>query len=128
MERFDAKVHPPPDLAIEVDVTRRSVPREPIYAKLGVPESWRSKNVRISVRLLGEDGKYHDALRSAAFPFLPLREFDGFVRRLLVEDPNASVRAFRQWGVHPPAHGAIRRHSRIFAAGTTLMGATQAQS
>jgi Uma2 family endonuclease len=97
MERFDAKVHPPPDLAIDVEVTRRSVPREPIYARLGVPEIWRSKNVRITVRLLGEDGKYHDAPRSAAFAFLPLREFEGFVRRLLVEDPNAVVREFRQW-------------------------------
>lgn len=32
---------PPPDLAVEVDITVSSVPRQPIYAALGVPEVWR---------------------------------------------------------------------------------------
>ncbi len=97
MKRFDPKVHPPPDLAIEVDVSNRSVAREPIYAKLGVPEIWRSENLRITVRLLGADGKYYDSPRSAAFPFLPMQEFERFVRRMLVEEPNTVIGEFRGW-------------------------------
>lgn len=32
---------PPPDLALEIDITRKSLNRQPIYARLGVPELWR---------------------------------------------------------------------------------------
>jgi Uma2 family endonuclease len=32
---------PPPDFAIEIDVTNSSVPRQPIYAAFGVREIWR---------------------------------------------------------------------------------------
>jgi Uma2 family endonuclease len=97
MKRFDPKVHPPPDLAIEVDVTSRSVPREPVYARLGVPEIWRSRRGHISVRILGADGAYHDAPKSAIFPFLPMAQFERFVQRMLVAEPNAIVREFRAW-------------------------------
>src|SRR5256885_179871 len=34
-------IDPPPDLAIEIDVTSSSVDRMGIYAKLRVPEIWR---------------------------------------------------------------------------------------
>src|SRR5918999_1991744 len=39
--KFDFAVDPPPDLAIEIEVTRRVLPRQPIYAALRVPELWR---------------------------------------------------------------------------------------
>lgn len=32
---------PPPDVAVEIDVTNESLSRFPIYAALGVPEIWR---------------------------------------------------------------------------------------
>jgi Uma2 family endonuclease len=38
-KRIDLSVDPPPDLAIEIDVTSRTHPS--IYAALGVPELWR---------------------------------------------------------------------------------------
>src|ERR1700712_4249955 len=52
MKRVDSIVHPPPALAVEVDITHRSIPREPIYAALGVPEVWRYDGTKLSVRLL----------------------------------------------------------------------------
>src|ERR1700674_3812031 len=39
--RLDLRTDPPPDLAIEVDVTRSSLDRMDIYAALKVPEVWR---------------------------------------------------------------------------------------
>jgi Uma2 family endonuclease len=39
--RLDLRTDPPPDLAIEVDVTHSSLDRLAIYAALGVPEIWR---------------------------------------------------------------------------------------
>jgi len=40
-ETFDLTVDPPPDLAIEVDVTSSSIDKLAIYAALKVPEVWR---------------------------------------------------------------------------------------
>jgi len=37
-KRLSLPKDPPPDLAVEVDVTSRSIPRLPIYAALEVPE------------------------------------------------------------------------------------------
>jgi Uma2 family endonuclease len=96
MERFDPKVYPAPDLAIEVDLTRRSIPREPIYARLGVPEIWRFRKGQITVRLLSDDGTYQDSPTSLAFPFLPMDEFVKFVQRMIIEDPNRVKRDFRK--------------------------------
>src|SRR5204863_3892315 len=38
---LDLAVDPPPDLAIEVEISRDSLNRHRIYAALGVPELWR---------------------------------------------------------------------------------------
>ena len=40
-DTIDLLVDPPPDLAIEVDISRSSLDRMGIYAALGVPEVWR---------------------------------------------------------------------------------------
>ena len=42
-ERIDLRVDPPPDLAIEIDLTHRSINRMSIYARLRVPEVWRAR-------------------------------------------------------------------------------------
>ena len=36
---IDLSVDPPPDLAVEVDITRRSIRRQPIYQALGRPRT-----------------------------------------------------------------------------------------
>jgi len=40
-KRIDLNIDPPPDLALEIEVTSRSYPE--IYAALGVPELWQFK-------------------------------------------------------------------------------------
>jgi len=97
MKKFDPEVHPPPDLAIEIDITRRSIPRQPIYADLGVPELWRHDGIRFSVLHLRRDGKYRAASKSVAFPFLPIGTFAKFIKRMLAEDQTTVVREFQAW-------------------------------
>jgi len=41
IEELDLESDPPPDIAVEVDVTRNSLKKFPIYAALGVSEVWR---------------------------------------------------------------------------------------
>jgi Uma2 family endonuclease len=95
-EAFDHTIDPPPDLAIEVDITRRSIPREPIYAALGVPELWRFEKQRLVVRILQGDS-YVDSDASLSFPFLPMQEFQRFVLRLNDEPRTVVVREFGAW-------------------------------
>lgn len=96
-ETIDPATDPPPDLAIEVEVTRRIVDRLGIYAALGVREIWRHTGERFRVFVLGEDGTYHEADRSPSFPFLPLDEVNHFLSRRNEMGENAWVRSFRAW-------------------------------
>jgi Uma2 family endonuclease len=49
---IDLTIDPPPDLAIEVDVTSLSLPRLPIYGALGVPEVWRVYEGTVQILVL----------------------------------------------------------------------------
>jgi Uma2 family endonuclease len=97
MERFDAETYPAPDLAIEVDVFSRSIAREPIYAKLGIPEIWRYRDGKLRVRKLESSGEYSDAESSLAFPFLPMPQFEAFVHRMLSEPKGRVTREYCDW-------------------------------
>ncbi|MEM6314454.1 MAG: Uma2 family endonuclease [Planctomycetota bacterium] len=54
---FDPAIHQPPDLVIEIDVTSRSVSKDPVYAALGVVEVWRWRDGDLMVYHL-TDGRY----------------------------------------------------------------------
>lgn len=97
MKRFDPAVHPAPDLAIEVDITHRSLPRLPIYARLGVPEIWRLEENRLTVLRLGHDGQYSPVDHSPNFPFLPLDEFMKFALRMETEEQTSLLIEFQSW-------------------------------
>ena len=70
---MDLAVDPPPDLAIEIDITSSSVDREEIYAALGVPEIWRYDGDTLRIFLLRLDGTYELSETSTCFPFLPIQ-------------------------------------------------------
>ena len=96
-DRLDLAVDPPPDLAIEVDITSRSIPRQPIYAALGVPELWRFDGKKLTVFRLGRDKKYVAASGSSIFPFLPMEHFATFLLRMGHERQLAVLEEFREW-------------------------------
>lgn len=96
-EAFDPKKDPPPDLALEIDITRRSIPRQPIYAALGVPELWRFDGQQLEVLRLGPDGRYAATDASMTFPFLPVRDLQRFLARMEgAVDTHVQVE-FQQW-------------------------------
>ena len=96
-DRLELPADPPPDLAVEVDITRRSVPRQPIYAALGVPELWRFDGKRLEFLKLNRSGKYVRIERSLAFGFLTPGDLQPFLDRVRAEDENAVIRSFQQW-------------------------------
>lgn len=103
MKRFDPLTHRAPDLWIEVDLLSGSVPREPIYARLGVPEVWRYRDGRLSVRVPTGEGSYEDSTMSRVFPFLPLGEFELFIAKMLEGDESQVLLEFRDWVRSLPA-------------------------
>jgi Uma2 family endonuclease len=78
----DVKDYPNPDLAIEVDISPPEADREAIYAAMRVTEVWTFDGAALTIRRLGEDGRYHVVEQSG---FFPLRA-DQVPRWLLHED------------------------------------------
>src|SRR5262249_40366169 len=94
--RLDLRVDPPPDLAIEVDVTSSSLDRMSIYAALGVPEVWRLDNDVLTFHAL-TTGNYIGVTQSRSFPSISPGDLMPFMARHLNEDENEVVRQFRAW-------------------------------
>lgn len=93
---LDLSIDPPPDLAIETEVSRRAIKQLPIYEALRVPEVWRSDGKRISFHVL-QDGKYVVAERSRSFPFLRAEDLLPFLQRWGQTDEGTLIREFREW-------------------------------
>jgi Uma2 family endonuclease len=91
---LDLSTDPPPDLAVEIEVSRSVVDRLAIYAALGVPEVWRYNGTALTVLLLGADNEYTPGQASRALPALPLAEL---VRRLAGWGATDQATWLRDW-------------------------------
>jgi Uma2 family endonuclease len=78
--RIDLNVDPPPDLAIEVEISHRLGERVSVYEALRVPELWRYNGRMLRVMELGEEGRYTERDHSIAFPTLPLAQAHRFLQ------------------------------------------------
>lgn len=79
VDEWEAGVHPPPDLAAEVEVTRSRLDRPAIYAKLRVPELWRFNGETLRAFALSRGGVYKLIKSSRAFPFLRVADLTPFL-------------------------------------------------
>lgn len=105
VEDIDLTIHPPPDLAIEVDVSRSSVPKEPIYATMGVPELWRHDKGTVIIRLLSQEGTYVTSSTSRSFPKVTAEDLKALLDQTAVLDDIDAEEHFRAWAktLIPPA-------------------------
>jgi len=93
--RIDLNIDPPPDLAIEIDITSRT--RFDNYEILGVPEFWRYQQQGLEIFLLRE-GKYIKSSSSPNFPNIPIIELvNEYVRQCLTIGRSQAMRSFRSW-------------------------------
>lgn len=93
--RIDLETDPPPDLAIEIDLTSRTQFNN--YEALGVPELWRynGRNLQISVL---QNGKYIQSDRSLQFPNFPITELiPQYLEQSKTAGRNVAMKAFRSW-------------------------------
>jgi Uma2 family endonuclease len=96
-DEIDLRMDPPPDLAIEVDISSSSLDQLSIYADLGVPEVWFYDAAALKVYQLQPDDSYAKQSHSPAFPFLPLEEIERFLARRNETDETTWIRSFRTW-------------------------------
>jgi Uma2 family endonuclease len=96
VKRLNLRIHPPPDLAIEIDVTRSSLNRMRVYAKLTVPEVWRLDANALSILLLQPNGKYASSSQSLAFPRVTPSDLLRFLVLWETTEQNEIVAQFRQ--------------------------------
>lgn len=96
---IDFTKDPPPDLTVEIEVSRSVLNRLPIYSAFKISEVWRYDGSRLAVLLLQSDGSYRESSISRAMPTLPVAE----VPRLLALandislDFSAIRRRIREW-------------------------------
>jgi len=93
--RLDLALDPPPDLAIEIDLTSKT--QISAYEALKVPEVWCYDNGTLKFFVL-QNGRYTESQFSPNFPNLPLLEcLPQFIQRGETEVMSAVQRSFRQW-------------------------------
>jgi Uma2 family endonuclease len=93
--RLDLNIDPPPDLAVEIDLTSRT-PLEN-YRFLGVPELWRYGKQGLQIEVL-QDGKYVRSDSSPTFPDLPIVDLiNQYVQQSQIVGSSQAIKAFKQW-------------------------------
>ena len=95
-QTLDLATDPPPDLAIEIDITSSSVNKFGIYAALGVNELWRYNGRDLKFYRLEED-KYIECEFSIAFPLVSVSEISSFIEQSKTIGEIALLKSFRAW-------------------------------
>lgn len=95
-KQLDLAVDPPPDLALEIDITSPSLNKLDIYAAIGVPELWRYRSQRMQFFRLAGDA-YVEISHSDLFPFLTPEVMLNHLRQGALADIVELTDNFRTW-------------------------------
>jgi Uma2 family endonuclease len=96
IEQIDLTKLPPPDLAVEIDITSSSLDRFSIYADLKVPEIWRYDGQNLAIYGLVRS-EYIIRDSSIALPRLKTTDILRFLSLSASTGENNLVKQFRQW-------------------------------
>jgi Uma2 family endonuclease len=88
---------PPPDLAIEVDITSSSRRRFGIYLQLQIPEVWRYTQRQGVTIYQFVDGDYQECEFSPTFSMVSGAVLMQFIQLTEEEDDISVIRSLRQW-------------------------------
>jgi Uma2 family endonuclease len=94
--QIDLTVDPPPDLAIEIDITSSSLDRLKIYASLGIKEVWRFDGKQLSIYVL-DSKSYHIQTQSKVLPILNQAKLLELLSQRNQLGENALIRELRNW-------------------------------
>ena len=94
---WNPKRDPPPDLVIEIEISRSALNRMGIYSALRVPEVWRCDGATLRAHLLQPDGSWRESETSPTFPKIPLAGIVPFLQPSESVGYLDMIRAFRAW-------------------------------
>jgi len=97
-QSIDLISDPPPDLVLEIDITKTSLNKLSIYANLKVPEIWQYNGQELMVFILDtQSNKYQQLANSQVFPFLEINLIPQFIEKSLEVGETKALKEFRQW-------------------------------
>lgn len=94
---LDLSVDPPPELAIEIEITTSALDRMGIYAALGVPEVWRFDGETLTIERLQADRSYSVVDVSPQLPMLLPAEVGRWIDIGMTVGQTELIRRFRKW-------------------------------
>ena len=95
--KINFKIDPPPDLAIEVEVTRKLLNKTAIYAAFRVPELWCWNGDRLKILELTKEGEYVARETSVCFPTFPIAKVEEIVRQVGAAHETDVISSFQDW-------------------------------
>ncbi|MFM2303852.1 MAG: hypothetical protein RLZZ135_1262 [Cyanobacteriota bacterium] len=94
--KLDFTQDPPPDLAIEIDITSSSINQLSLYATLGVGEVWRYDGTTLKFYQLQSD-RYVSVDRSPTFKMLSPDRVLEFLTDSQIHGINRAVKLLKEW-------------------------------
>jgi Uma2 family endonuclease len=67
--QIDLTADPPPDIILEMEMSRSALDKLPLFASMGIPEVWRCDGQRVTILIL-EQNRYRESSNSLALPAL----------------------------------------------------------
>ena len=103
LKKIDLSVDPPPDLVIEVQISRPLLSKLPAWAGFGVPELWTTNGQKVQIMSLA-DGKYEERAQSDALFPLSASLLEEFFEKNAALPAPAWRKLVREWArEHRPA-------------------------
>ncbi len=100
-EYIDLHRDPPPDLVVEIDISRSSFNKLRLFAAFGVPEVWRYQGDHLDIRVLAGD-EYRPSDVSVVLPGVRSDQVSGLVADVANESRLAWLRKVRGWAAALP--------------------------
>jgi Uma2 family endonuclease len=94
--KIDLRTDPPPDVAVEIDITNPSIRKLSIYEEMRVPEVWVYNEKLLRIFLLGDSG-YHEFPHSQSFPLLTGDVLTQYLEQSKTKGQGAVLRKFQEW-------------------------------
>lgn len=93
---IDLQSDPPPDVVVEIDITRSSLDKFAVFAQLGIPEVWRHDGEQLRMFQLADAG-YHEVSPSPIFSGVTGEMVSRFLEDSRVDERLIWLRNVRAW-------------------------------
>lgn len=74
----DLTIDPPPDVVLEMEMSRSAINKMQLFASMGIPEVWRCDGRRVTI-LVRDGDAYQESAASAALPVLTREALERFL-------------------------------------------------